>query len=106
MREAKPARAALSGLSAILDPAYLSNNLDVGVRNVNRPSIAQASPPIGPRGVNFFPYFSIQLLQFGDHFWGGGSLAFVRLESCGRDAVVALGRGCARAITAGRVHPE
>src|SRR5438552_18856607 len=64
-------RAALSGLSAILDPAYLSNNLDVGVRNVNSPSIAQASPPIGPRGVNFFPYFSIQLPQFGDHFWGG-----------------------------------
>src|SRR5436189_4517054 len=97
---------ALSGLSAILDPAYLSNNLDVGVRNVNRPSIAQASPPIGPPGVNFFPYFSIQLPQFGDHFWGGDHSLSSGWKVAGGDAVVALGRGCALAITAGRVHPE
>src|SRR5436189_2178700 len=105
MREAKPARRAFRS-QRNPRPAYLSNNLDVGVRNVNRPSIAQASPPIGPPGVNFFPYFSIQLPQFGDHFWGGDHSLSSGWKVAGGDAVVALGRGCALAITAGRVHPE
>src|SRR5438105_14680086 len=104
MREAKPARRAFRS-QRNPRPAYLSNNLDVGVRNVNRPSIAQASPPIGPPGVNFFPYFSIQLPQFGDHFWGGDHSLSSGWKVAGVTPLSPWG-GAARAITAGRVHPE
>src|SRR5215831_16930042 len=67
-----------------------------GVRTPNKYRASRRSPPpIGPRGVNFFPYLSIQLLRF-DYVWGGGSLAFVWLEVWALTPLSPWGGLCAR----------
>src|SRR5262249_16425986 len=86
-------------------PCLRSSNLEVDVRNVN-PRASHKAAANWSRPGQFFSLFLNSTCAVWGSFPGWGSLAFVRLEGCGRDAVVALGRGCAHAMTAGRVRPE
>jgi hypothetical protein len=78
-----------------------------GVLTLNAWSWRNASPSIGPREANFFPYLSIQLTPFRGSFPGLGITRF-RLAWKVR-ALTPLspwGGLHAHRILAGRLHPE
>src|SRR5262249_42951413 len=59
-----------------------------GVRALNAGLCATASPSVGPREANFFPYLSIQLPPVGDHLLGVGDHSLSSgLECAGVDAL-------------------
>src|SRR5215475_9414583 len=79
------ARSEAGGVDPAVPPIGAKRWKIVVCEPLTRDFSATASPSIGPREANFFPYLSIQLTAVsGIIFWGWGSLAFVWLGRCGR----------------------